>query len=347
MQSNKIIFLEYLRSICAIVVVIDHIAIAAIHLFEKEASSIDMFIYHGIQHWSHFAVPIFLMISGYLLLGTEKPINYTRTLNKYIKRMIINLMLIGSFFAYLEILFSVKAFSLNDFIKAIYFTLIGKTWDHMWYLYVLIGIYFILPILKPIFQYLEIKTLDCFLLILFIFNSILPTIKELFNFSLGIQIPISSIFLFYFLLGGRLRKSTQIKILNRPIFLLCVMLIPFVCAFLEYIKGLQYLESLSNYSSPIIVTISLSLFLNIDTYKKKFEQYWITIHGKIIKHIADNSFGIYIFHMLFINILYKVFKFNPIDFNVLILIPITIAIIIISDITTIIYRKIPIIGKYI
>lgn len=67
----------------------------------------------------------------------------------------------------------------------------------------------------------------------------------------------------------------------------------------------------------------------------------------MLKHISENSFGIYIFHMLWVNILYKIIKFNPLDYNFIVLIPIVLLVLIASDVTTIIYRKIPIIGKYI
>lgn len=51
--------------------------------------------------------------------------------------------------------------------------------------------------------------------------------------------------------------------------------------------------------------------------------------------------------MLWVNILYKIIKFNPLDYNFIVLIPIVLLVLIASDVTTIIYRKIPIIGKYI
>ena len=44
------------------------------------------------------------------------------------------------------------SFSLSDVGEAVYLTIIGKTWDHMWYLYTLIGIYLVLPVLKPMYQ---------------------------------------------------------------------------------------------------------------------------------------------------------------------------------------------------
>lgn len=69
--------------------------------------------------------------------------------------------------------------------------------------------------------------------------------------------------------------------------------------------------------------------------------------GYLLKHISNNSFGIYIFHMLWVNILYKIIKFNPLDYNVIVLIPIMLLVLVVSDITTILYRKIPVIGKYI
>lgn len=37
-KTGRIVFLEYLRVICAIAVVLDHIAIAAVHIFADDAT---------------------------------------------------------------------------------------------------------------------------------------------------------------------------------------------------------------------------------------------------------------------------------------------------------------------
>ena len=50
METNKIVFLEYLRVVCAIAVVLDHIAIAAIHIFGTDATVFEKCAYNGIQH---------------------------------------------------------------------------------------------------------------------------------------------------------------------------------------------------------------------------------------------------------------------------------------------------------
>lgn len=349
MSDVKIVFLEYLRVVCAIAVVLDHIAIAAIHIFADEATVFEKCVYNGIQHWSHFAVPVFLMISGFLLLNPNKPIDYKKSIGKYAKRMIVVLLVIGTAFAYMELFFKNRSFALYDIGEAIYNVLIGKTWDHMWYLYVLIGIYLVLPVLKSIFQSLSNHIIDTFLLILFIFSSILPTIKAMTGFSFGIQIPIASIYLFYFLIGRRLATLDKTKVTDigsSYVCLICLMLFPILFSWLENAKGLYILASLSGYASPFIVALSLAIFV----FAKNRNHILTNIYNRgryLLKHISDNSFGIYIFHMLWVNILYKIIKFNPLDYNIIVLIPITILILIISDITTVLYRKIPVIGKYI
>ena len=65
-----------------------------------------------------------------------------------------------------------------------------------------------------------------------------------------------------------------------------------------------------------------------------------------MQHISDNSFGIYIFHMLWVNLLYKVFRLNPLDYPLLILVPILVVVFLLSDLTTVVYKKIPVIGKF-
>lgn len=51
--------------------------------------------------------------------------------------------------------------------------------------------------------------------------------------------------------------------------------------------------------------------------------------------------------MLWINFLYKVIGINPLEHSTFLLIPIILLVLVASDLTTMIYRKIPVVGKYI
>lgn len=344
----RILYLEYLRVVCAIAVVMNHAAIVAIHYFSVSADQIDLFVYNCFPQWSHFAVPVFLMISGYLLLDPAKPIDYTKAIGKYAKRMAIVLLLIGSLYAYMELFFASRSFSLADIGRAVYATLMGKTWEHMWYLYTLIGIYLALPVLKPIYQSLSKRTIDCFLIILFFFHSLLPVIESGTGFSFGVPFPLGTIFLSYFLLGGRLRTLNRTMGLDRRLAVILLMLLPIVFTYCHYMLDRPFFSVMSSYASPVMLLLAMSVFLLFRSKQSAYETCLKTIGGgKIMRHVAENSFGIYVFHMLWVNLLYKVVGFNPLEHSTFVLIPVVILVLFLSDLTTILFKKLPLVGKYI
>lgn len=268
-MNNKIVYLEFLRVICAIVVVLDHICIAGIHVFDKGANCFEKFFYNGVQHWSHFAVPVFLMITGDLLLDNRREISYKKAWGKYAWRMVIVLLTIGTAFAWMEIFFSTKSWAPIGLMNALWNTIQGDTWKHFWYLYTLIGLYLVLPVIKPIFEKLNTRDLDVFLSIAFFFGSIMPTITSMTGIKLGISFPMSSIFLFYFMMGrriGAVQNCDGIKLRIGLFTLFALSIVPFVCAYLEYYRGMNILEGLANYSSPFIVALGILFFYIIKSF---------------------------------------------------------------------------------
>lgn len=348
-MKPKIVYLEFLRVICAVVVLLDHICIAGIHVWEDKASTFDKFFYNGVQHWSHFAVPVFLMISGYLLLDSRREIGYKKAITKYAWRMVAVLLTVGTVFAWMEIFFSTKSFAPSGLLAALWNTVQGDTWKHLWYLYTLVGLYLVLPVIKPIFDRLSTKELDIFLVLLFIFGSVMPTITLFTGFKLGVTMPICSIYLFYFMMGRRIGIMEKERIgqtVSVAIFgLLSVFL--FACAYLEYYRNMVDFEKCTVYSSPIVVLTGIVLFHVAKTMEVKLSEKYRGGGKTCIQHLADNSFGIYIFHMLWVNIIYKVVKFNPLEYGVWAIVPMMLLVLVASDITTLVYKRIPYIGKFI
>ncbi len=146
-MSTRIIYLEILRIIAIVAVLVNHIPLVALHLYDGSAGDNGRFFINCIVHIVHFAVPIFVMITGALLLDTKRPISYRKALN-YALRMIVILGTVGVMFAWMEIFFDERHFNLLQIPYAIINTLQGKTWTHLWYLYMLVGLYLLLPMLK-------------------------------------------------------------------------------------------------------------------------------------------------------------------------------------------------------
>lgn len=108
--------------------------------------------------------------------------------------------------------------------------------------------------------------------------------------------------------------------------------------------GLDKLHYLAGYNSPIEVLLGIAIFRLCLINRCKFDK----IEEKRIFSIIDkNSFGIYLFHMFWVNILYKVFKFNPFEINILLFVVVYLFVLLASIVVSVVYRRIPVVGKYI
>lgn len=342
-MRERVRYLDILRIVATLGVLCNHIPLAAVHVFDKDATDIDRWLVNGNVHVMHPAVLLFVMITGALLLQPERKIDYKKVLTKYVWRMVVILALVGSFFAWMEIYFTDKHFALSQIPQAMMNTLGGHTWKHMWYLYMLIGLYLVTPLLKAGVDSLSIKQLDWLIGIGFIFTSMIPAIHEYTSIKVGIRFPIGSNYVFLMLLGYRLScvHWGKVKVLAGAILGFIAIYICF--GYWEYVMGYKSLTWLSGYDSPMMILYSAAIFLFIKELPLQYDRFLKTGGGKF----SQDSFGIYVFHMLWVNVIYKVVKFNPIQHGLWTLIPILIVVTLLAWGTTILFRKIPYVGKYI
>ena len=168
-MNKKTSYIEFLRVLATFIVVIDHVAVVALSQFPKQATVSKSIIYYSLRHSFHAAVPIFVMITGYLLLNPEREISLEKIIKKYVFKILVVLFSFGTFYSWLELIFDSHKVSILQLPKAIYNVFIGKTWDHMWYLYMILGLYIITPILRYLIKYdKDYKNGIIFMIILFI-----------------------------------------------------------------------------------------------------------------------------------------------------------------------------------
>ena len=342
-MKERIQYLDIIRIVATVGVLCNHIPLAAIHLFDKQATDIDRFLVNGNVHVMHPAVLLFVMVTGALLLQPERIIDYRKILTKYVWRMVVILALVGTAFAWMEIYFTDKHFALYQIPQALVNTLGGHTWKHMWYLYMLIGLYLITPLLKAGINQLSTKNLDWLIGIGFFFTSIIPAIQQYSDIEIGIKFPIASNYVFLMLLGYRLSCISLGKIRLWVSAIIIFIAIFMVFGYMEYVLGYMSLKWLSDYKSPIMILYSAIIFISIKELPYDFSRFLKKGGAKFSK----DSFGIYVFHMLWVNIIYKVVKFNPIEHGLWTLIPVLVVVTLLTWGTTIIFRKIPYVGKYI
>ena len=339
-------YIDFLKIIATTAVVLLHIVSAALSTAVVAISPNNEIIYRTLHVSMNWAVPVFVMISGALFLGNNEEYTFI-TMFKYVRRLLCVLLSFGWFFSFLELVFEAKKILPSQLFWALLHVLTGNTWAHMWYLYMLIGLYLVTPIIKPFITSAKNKNgfLEQSLLILFLFSSVLPTVCALLGVNSAFSLPFVSPYLFYYL-AGYYASTVKITPLHIRFF---VFLTIFSSLFIIAINiALAYglaesFNSLNSYSSSVVAAMALGIFGLIRTKIGSLSER----KTNILKILSTLTFGIYIVHPLYINFAYKYLKFSPLHFPAWASIPLfTFIVLILSTISVLLMRKVPFVRKY-
>jgi surface polysaccharide O-acyltransferase-like enzyme len=111
---------------------------------------------------SRIGVPLFLMVSGALMLDEKRKISMKKIITKNVKELIILLVFWSLFYDMLyQIVIPLQAgdaLNVKSFVKKVFY---GHY--HMWYLYMIIGLYLITPYLRCFVSYEKRNMVLCFI----------------------------------------------------------------------------------------------------------------------------------------------------------------------------------------
>lgn len=161
-RKTKRIYIEVLRIIAAFLVIVNHTVNT---IFLNIPISTTWYVSVACLYISKIAVPIFLMISGALLLSKRD------TPKKYLTRIIRCVIMIVLFtiinFAYI---YRGQDVSFSLFLDSLF----GCVTSAYWYLYLYLGILIMLPILQKLAQALLKKEIQLFLVISLVIGGGIP-----------------------------------------------------------------------------------------------------------------------------------------------------------------------------
>ena len=296
-MKKRILWIDLLKFIGLIGVLLMHIIGNTINTYGGlKVNANNIYIYLAL--FFEFVIPLFVMISGMMLLSKEN-LSYKYIFKKYILKIILIIVIIGSSMILLEELFINKTLSINLINKLITRLITGDIWTHMWYLYLLLGLYLLTPIFNIITNNIEQKNYKILLIILFAISILLPHIENLINLKTPLNYLNISGFIFYYFYGHYLYKfniSKKYKIIN---YVLSFVSIIYLIFYIKEHASLNYLLSYTTFI-PFIIASSIILLFKDKDIKSKF--------NNPINSIGECSLGIYVFHQFFINIIFKVLK---------------------------------------
>lgn len=166
---RRVIYFDLLRVVAIFAVVAVHLS--AMHWADVDVNSRAWFAFNLYCTAGKWSVPIFVMISGALFLGRDTDIH--TILKKNVARIATVFLSWSGCYALVYLVFRHAPLSvvLSEFIVGHY---------HLWFLYMIVGLYLLIPLLRPIVKSESLTRY--FLLLAFVFTFLLPQLALFTSF---------------------------------------------------------------------------------------------------------------------------------------------------------------------
>ena len=303
--------------------------------------------YNGLSRWS---VPAFVMISGALLMGRE--ISLRQLYTKRILRILASICFWSLLFALWDSFLKgdhSAGYILKEFLYGHY---------HMWYLYMIVGIYMISPLLNLMIKNIRLSYYFVILFLLYavispqfcgITGHFIPALSESLNKLIGKQqmqfvIGYSG----YFVLGYLLNRAEIGKKTERVVYVLgflgllssFVMTVWFSAQ--DQSRNQLFYDNFS--INTFIVTVAVFVF-----FKQHLNRMPKTKKGRnLLLLVSKCSFGVYLIHPLFIDVLDRFLGITIQSFHQILSVPALSAVVFLASLgASILINKIPLINKWI
>jgi surface polysaccharide O-acyltransferase-like enzyme len=340
-KEEKFLWADDLRAFATIGVIILHVSAKVVNQYGVVSVS-DWWIGNVFDSLVRFCVPVFLMLTGALIL----PRSYR--LEEYFKKRIARILLPFLFWSMIYIAYNLylkwtHGYEMNFFQTcnyAIYQFKTGASY-HLWYVYMLIGIYLIIPLVSKWIVNSSGREISYYVVLWFCvllfscpaISTSLPNIDFTY-FSGYLGYPVLGYLLAYKIEGKRVKPAGLTLFVLGTIFTM-------VGAYLSSQYDGTFNGYFYTYLSPNVIVASAGIFLFLRHYSLPLGRF-----RGVTNLIGKYSFGIYLSHVFVLERLFD-YEFTPLFLNPAVGIPcVAMVCLVLSFAITYLLHKIPF-GKYI
>ncbi|EOP33236.1 acyltransferase [Bacillus cereus] len=339
---GRLVYMDWLR-------VLATIAVVTIHVAAGYVSTLDS---NNVSRWlagnfydslSRASVPIFVMISGALLLKGTKDTSIGEFLKKRASKVIIPFIgwsaifyIYGAFVGYFPA-------SLKQGIKYFLTNSIGL---HLWFLYMIVGIYLIAPLLKVFVKNAKKREIEYFLILWLYASVIVKLVNYYYPINFNIELFYVTNYVGYFLLGYYLSNYDIAKKWRNISYIGGVVgcIGTFFMTYHYTLKANGQLDQYwYEYFAPGVVLMAIGLFV---FFKYAFQNSERQLPF-LLRGINQASLGIYILHFFLLNnYLYIVIPKVNAHVHAILAIPINVIItLVLSMLITLVLQRIPVVKR--
>jgi len=306
--NERIEYIDILRVVSMLSVVFLHTA----------AGSLRGMIGSPVWHFSNIltsimstSVPIFFMISGAVLMSSKKTLSLNITYKKRIPKILVPFIIWSivavAYYAAMNILSS-GSIDWNMVTTKLRNLPAQPTTIHLWFMYALIPLYVLSPILKKLVDSLTNTLMLYMLAIWLVFSSVLPTLvqflpvkyQSLLILNSSYNLNFMNGYLGYFLIGYYLmnyRKRISKKLLAGIIAADTAVIA--LGSWWKSIEAGSYSEFFKSYSKLFMLVLSIAIFLLVKELMADHRLRGLVSKG--VQVLSPLSFGVYLVHNLIVD----------------------------------------------
>ena len=318
-------FLDVLRVLATCAVVLMHVLTGATDVTDASIVPEYRSLLLSVMDLVTWCVPIFLLISGYLFLNPERTLTYPVMIKKYCRRIALAILLFGVPYAASELVVAERTFRIRMIPEALKMTLMGHTWSHMWYLYLILFLYLITPLLKKVLRVLPVWGVVAMMAVIFLGSSVAPFLNKVLDVNSIPVLPDGGVYFLYYLCGyffavrevcvdkaessGISGKGMETGDTTEPVRGKRIGNV-WLMAAAVLMMGMILSRTLAGFSIQMAYNYPFTVLLAV----LLFAAGW---NGSIKKHripwqeAGALSFAVYLVHPVYVNLLYKFVKITP------------------------------------
>jgi len=307
-------------------------------------------------------VPLFVMLSGALLL---QPSKLNEPIRVFLKKRLSRIGLAFGFWSGVYIAWSFyiakSPLTLINISESIWYSLFSGAYYQFWFIYLIVGLYLITPILRAIIANANLRIIRYLILLWFVGIAIVPII-ELYSqlipgavagaYTLNPLVFAIGGWVGFFVLGIYLQRIKLRSAILYGLLTICFVWTLFGIWLMTYpLSGLQQGFFYFGYLTPNVIIGSAALFLLLIKFRPDWPGSNHKITSRISQAISRNTLPIFLFHVIILESFERGFfgfTLSVTTLNPLIEIPlITVLTLFVTLSLILLMRKVPILKKLI
>ncbi|MFB3887867.1 MAG: acyltransferase [Candidatus Bathyarchaeia archaeon] len=295
---------DLIRTVAIILVILLHAAVEPYQIADLMSPA-------GVSSWwsvniydsiARPCVPLFVMLTGALLLQPSKS---NEPLGVYFKKRLNRIALPFVFWG--AAYFAWRAFVNHETLtsSSILQGILMGPYNHFWFLYILVGLYLIAPLLRILVGYADWKLIRYFLLLWFTGTALVPLISLLTPYSLNGGVFIMTGWLGYFLLGAYIQRmqwrTLTLYILVFSGYVLTILATYVVTGTIGERVGQFFYDA----SSANVILTSVAMFLLLNKVSSAQLNISLPRANRLLHLISQYTLPIYLMHVMVMETLQK------------------------------------------